>query len=304
MEHFVKFIDSIIWPAVLLFLLFNKKAIAAWLPFIESLKYKDIEIKFRKGLEDTKAEAHEAGIDLQASSGEKEEINKLVELSPSAAIIESWRNLELSAKDKIKELVNDTKELSRVGKDPFTYLELAGALVPSTARAIRNLYNLRNQVAHSRDVHLTKEDILEYVTLTKAISKQIEVINELPKQKLTVLTLLVLEFNHIIDTGKYNHITIDDIHREIEKKNIIPYIAKETVGDSDFSIFLDTRSSYTNYVTHYHEQMHELYGGYAGNENSKWGVGNLGLCLLVAWTNELIQQGAGWHPDKQKQESI
>lgn len=299
MEYFIKFIDSVIWPVtVLIILLIMKKPIASLLPFIESLKYKDFEIKFRKELEDAKAEAYEAGMDLQTSSGEKEEINRLVDLAPSAAIIESWRDLELSAKDKINELVKDTKELSSARRHPLTHLELSGALIPSTARTVRNLYNLRNQVAHSRALNITKEDALEYVTLAKVISKQIEAITELPKQKLTVLTLLVLEFNHIIDTGKYNNITIEDIHREIENKNIIPYIAKRTAGDSDFTIFTDSGSSYANYVAHYHEQMYELYGGYAGNERRKWGVENLGLCLLVAWTNELIQQGAGWHPDK------
>lgn len=299
MEYFIKFVDSVIWPVtVLVILLIMKKPIASLLPFIEMFKYKDIEVKFRKGLDEAMAEAKEAGIELQTSAGEKEEIYRLVELSPSAAIIESWRNLELSAKDKIEELVKDTKDLSGARRHPLTHLELTGAIIPSTARAIRDLYKLRNQVAHSRVSNITKEDVLEYVTLAKAISKQIEAIIELPKQKLTVLTLLVLEFNHLIDTGKYNNITIDDVHREIENKNIIPYIARETAGDSDFSIFTDAGSSYANYVKYYHEQMYELYGGYAGNERRKWGVKNLGLCLLVAWTNELIQQGAGWHPNE------
>jgi hypothetical protein len=44
--------------------------------------------------------------------------------------------------------------------------------------------------------------------------------------------------------------------------------------------------------------MYQMYGGYAGNERRKWGIENLGLCLLLAWTNEIIQQGSGWYPSE------
>jgi len=41
-----------------------------------------------------------------------------------------------------------------------------------------------------------------------------------------------------------------------------------------------------------------MYEGYAGNERRKWGIENLGLCLLLAWTNKIIQQGSGWYPNE------
>jgi hypothetical protein len=37
-------------------------------------------------------------------------------------------------------------------------------------------------------------------------------------------------------------------------------------------------------------ELKSILGGYAGDERRKWGVENSGLCLLLAWTNELIQQ--------------
>jgi hypothetical protein len=134
--------------------------------------------------------------------------------------------------------------------------------------------------------------------LAKAIAKQISAITELPKQKLQVLTLLIMEFNHLIDTGKYNHISIEDIHKTIENKNIIEYLSNETSGDSDFSLFLKEGSLYSNYVKYYHEQMYNIYCASAGDERRKWRVENSGLCLLVAWTNEIIQHGSGWHPNQ------
>lgn len=296
MEHWTKIIDSVAWPIVVLVIFYMMRApIKSLLPLVENIKYKDFVISFRKGLEEVKAVIEESGIGFQASPGEKEEIFRLVEISPLSAIVESWKDLEGSALNKIEELVKDKEKLTNARKRPITHLEITGALIPSTARAISELRKLRNQAAHSKKLVVAKEDVLEYVTLAKTISKQIDAITELPKQKLTVLTLLILEFNHLIDTGKYQGITIEDAHREIQNKNIIPYLAKETAGDSDFSMFTEG-DFYADYVKYYNEQMYQIYGGSAGDERRRWGVKNSGLCLLVAWTNEIVQQGAGWHP--------
>jgi hypothetical protein len=44
--------------------------------------------------------------------------------------------------------------------------------------------------------------------------------------------------------------------------------------------------------------LQSIYGGYAGQERRKWGIENKGLCLLVAWTMEIIQQGSGWQSNE------
>ncbi|NTV46572.1 MAG: hypothetical protein HGB11_08670 [Chlorobiales bacterium] len=116
--------------------------------------------------------------------------------------------------------------------------------------------------------------------------------------KLTALTLLIVELIHLIDSGKYNSITIENVHTAIEQKRIIPFLKETTQGDADFSLY-GSDGPYLGFVVYYHEQMYQIYGGYAGNERRKWGVENLGLCLLLAWTNEIIQQGAGWYPNNQ-----
>ncbi len=38
--------------------------------------------------------------------------------------------------------------------------------------------------------------------------------------------------------------------------------------------------------------LQEICGGYSGQERRKWGIENNGLALLLAWSNELIQQSA------------
>ena len=295
--EYIILIDSIVWPVtVLAILVMFRKPVGALLSYVKKIRYKDlIEVNFAKGLEEIRTQAEESGIELKPPSEQKEEIYRLVEISPSSAVLESWKEIEIAARDKINQLIKDKNLVFEAKRRPLLHLELTGALIPSTARAIRDLRSLRNQAAHNLDLRISKENVLEYVTLAKAIAKQIDAITELPKQKLTVLTLLILEYNHLIDTGKYNHISIDNVHYAIEQKNIIEYVSKETAGDSDFSMFT-AEGPYSDYINFYHEQMYQIWGGYAGKERRKWGVEKSGLCLLIAWTNELIQQGSGWHP--------
>jgi len=238
MENLTRLLDVVVWPSVVLIIIFMlRKPIKSLLPFVENIKYKDFEVKFRKELDQIKEEAKEAGIELQTEIDERTEIYKLVEISPASAIIEAWKELETSARKKVDELAPKETNFKNILHRPISYLEYTGALPPSTARALRELQSLRNQADHSVEVKITKENAIEYASLAKAILKQIESIRELPRIKLTALTLLILELNHLIDSGKYNKITIKDVHKAIEQKRIIPFLKETTQGDSDFSLF-------------------------------------------------------------------
>ena len=297
MEHIVAIIDSIIWPLVtfMIFIMF-RAPIKAMLPLIERFKYNNFELSFREGLKEAKIEVEESGIKPSYSLEDKEEIYQVVQETPSIAIIEAWKEIELAATDKIKELAENTHSPSEALKRPLTYLEISGALIPSTARAIRELRSLRNQVAHAINVKFNTDDVIQYIALSRAIKDQINAITELPKQKLTVLTLLILEFNHLIDTGKYTDISIEEIHHQIKNRTVIDFLRKKTAGDSDFTIF--EGELYAKSIDYYNEQLLQIHEGYGGSENKKWGVTNQGLCLLIAWTNEIIQQGSGWYPNE------
>lgn len=44
--------------------------------------------------------------------------------------------------------------------------------------------------------------------------------------KVTALTLLILHINSLIDSGKYNDITISDVHTAIENRGLLRFIKK------------------------------------------------------------------------------
>lgn len=107
--------------------------------------------------------------------------------------------------------------------------------------------------------------------------------------KVSALTFLILQLNALVDSGKHNDISIEDVHQAIEGKRVLRFLKDRAGKDIDLSVHMS--NTWGDFEAFYEEKLSEIYGGYAGNERRKWGVQNLGLCLLIAWTNEIIQQG-------------
>ncbi|WP_114192507.1 hypothetical protein [Edaphovirga cremea] len=118
--------------------------------------------------------------------------------------------------------------------------------------------------------------------------------------KASLVTLLILQVNSLIDTGKYNHITIDEVHDAIDKERLLRFLKERCGSDLDLSIHFHESMKFER---EYEKRINMIYGGYAGQERRKWGVSNSGLCLVLAWTNELIQShfsfpdSPEWHLD-------
>lgn len=101
--------------------------------------------------------------------------------------------------------------------------------------------------------------------------------------KVASLTLLILQINAAIDSGKYQEVSISDIHKAIENSSFLKFL-KTTFGKDLLS------SAYDGFEEFYEDAIARIYHGYAGDERRKWGVQNQGLCLVIAWTSEIIQQ--------------
>ncbi len=287
-------VKALSWPLlVLVFILVMRRPLGNLISFIERLKYKDFELQFRRQLQTIK---EEVPVELQLGEERTSEEVIYIEIaqkSPRAAISEVWRKIELVAINKLRHLLSEEEQKSR--KLSALYLEHSGALTPAAQRLLRDLYHLRNQAVHAPDFAVSLDDALEYIHLAKALTKQIDAISELPKVKLTALTLLIMEINRLIDTGKYNDISISDIYSAIQKRNIFGYLKERAGDDIDLSWLVQ---GYRGFEEFYSERLEQLYNCYSGDERKKWGVQNLGLCLLLAWTNEIVQEGGGWYPNE------
>ena len=286
-------INSLAWPAIFVILIIVlRKPIRELLPFLERLKYKDLEVNFRKQAEQTLESIEEK----QDESEEREQID--LKESPRAAVIHAWSEIVETAEGKYEQLEPNQK-IKKLGPDrALGYFLYMGLLVPETKKVIQELRSLRNQAAHYSDAAISEDGARAYVRAAEKVKKQIKAISNVSTIKLTHLSYVLLEINAVIDTGKYDYISIEDIHREIENGTVLRYIAKKAAGDIDLSLLLDREDDELNFEERYAEHLQSIYGGYAGQERRKWGVENRGLCLLVAWTIEIIQRGSGWQSDE------
>ena len=293
-EFIVGVIEATAWPitALLIVYMFRNPMKSLFL-LVDKFQYKEITINFRKIAKDT----------LDSIQTEKDEDSESVAqmkhiYDPRSVVIDAWRNLEEAAIAKFHELM-PKRSVADLGPDrALGYFEYMGVLIPRTKQALSELRKLRNQVTCLPQSAISIDGAETYARAAAIIRKQIEALSALPEMKLNRLTLLILEYNQILDTGKYNHITIKDIHREIKQGTVLRYISNIAGSDADFSIYLDVHDE-LDFEAQYAKHLQSIYGGYAGQERRKWGIQNLGLCLLIAWTNEIIQRGSGWQPNEE-----
>ena len=104
------------------------------------------------------------------------------------------------------------------------------------------------------------------------------------------LTFVILQVNSLIDSGRYQDISIGDVHDAIEGEGVLRFLKAKCGDDIDLSLFLD-HSHNPDFERLYEAEMKSIYDGYAGRERRKFGVENSGLCLILAWTNEIVQRG-------------
>ena len=108
------------------------------------------------------------------------------------------------------------------------------------------------------------------------------------------LTTVVFGLNHAVDTGKYDDLTIDEVVSHVGDGTILSFLRDRLGRDIDLSIHLDT-STYGDFNAFLVKRLQSHYNAYG---TSKVGVENKGLCLLIAWLVEIIQQGTGWRPNE------
>jgi hypothetical protein len=111
------------------------------------------------------------------------------------------------------------------------------------------------------------------------------------------LTLLILQLNKLVDSGIYDDVTISEVHQHIDDGTILRFLRTRAERYIDLSTHLDP-GAWGDFESFYVKHLQSIYDAYACDEERKWGVRNKGLCLLVAWTNEILQQGKGWRPKK------
>ncbi len=105
--------------------------------------------------------------------------------------------------------------------------------------------------------------------------------------KLLWVTYFILNINAAIDTGKYQDISVAEVEDHIDGGDLISYLRERLEGDLDLTFIKEPDALELN------AKLNDILVAQRGNERRKWGIENSGLCLLVAWANEIMQREAG-----------
>jgi len=173
-------VESLAWPASLLVTLFMmRRPLAELLPYIQRLKYKDLEVDFAKKLERIEAvmdsvdegsiPKNELPVEVEQEPLPKtraELLEKLAELSPNAAILESWQNVE-----RTLDFYFQSRGIERPhsGQEISSHLDYDPNFPPQLVSAYQELRLLRNRAAHDRE-NLTTAHAKEFSSLADRLT--------------------------------------------------------------------------------------------------------------------------------------
>ena len=223
MEQIVNLIEVLIWPVIFVVLVWwKRKQIGGIFSSIKTFKFRDIEINFSEKIDQMKKNVEDSQTVEVTPIIEKNKLYESIEISPASSVIEIWNTLERSASNKVSNLLPVDESFKDPLNRPFEYLDYKDALPYNISSILRDLRNLRNQAAHLGTREISRQDVLQYAEVAARVWRHIEIIEDLPKVKLTAFTVLILQINSLIDSKNFDDISIDEVHDWIEKQEGYP----------------------------------------------------------------------------------
>lgn len=170
LEFIASLVNSLAWPgAVVILVLILRKPLSGLIPLLQRLKYKDLEIEFGKRVEEISEEIvatlPRPTLKYVPSPSESHAI-QLAEVSPRAAVVEAWREVERAVIGAAERHDLSTgKEQGRVTSlRAIRSLEQAELVERDKVRLLNDVRVLRNQAAHAPEFALSKDSAVEYVS--------------------------------------------------------------------------------------------------------------------------------------------
>lgn len=170
--------NALAWPvAVVLLVALLRKEIRQLVPSLQELEYKDFRLRFGSEVEKASAELQvpepETPVKTETESAEDTQLIELSNISPRAAVLEAWRQVE-------EELVRiaTARGIRRSPRNMISAavqaLEEKGVVVPDAQGSIERLRRLRNEAAHAPDFALSPVDAREYAAVTTIIKELLQ----------------------------------------------------------------------------------------------------------------------------------
>lgn len=166
-------IDSLAWPVaaavVFIFIVRNLGAIRAQ---VETLRFKDVEIKFRKAISELKEEAVEQSVTVVMPRGAAADAQlQLSQTNPELFVLDQWAHIET--------LLVDWERRRSIGggsRNPKVILDAAlaaGAISAPTYQIARQILDVRNTAAHAENLRITEGEAAEFLGLVTSIRERL-----------------------------------------------------------------------------------------------------------------------------------
>ena len=171
-------ISSLAWPATLVVaILILKNQLPAIFPFIERLKYKGIELEFRKSVQELTEKSRGAlpAPELGEFANDRNQLYTLAELSPRSAILEAWLQVETAAAEALQSRDPSLASQVRMAA-PLRIGELLNRRQIINAQQLEifhRLRALRNQAVHISGATFQLNEVIEYIDLALSLASQI-----------------------------------------------------------------------------------------------------------------------------------
>lgn len=109
--------------------------------------------------------------------------------------------------------------------------------------------------------------------------------------RLIDLTLTILDLTAALDSGDFDDYTVEEAREDISRKAVFHHLERR-----GFRSMVGLRGDVKRDLE---EQWDGFRNAYGGDEDRKWGIRNRGMCLLIAWTNEVVHQRALTESEKE-----
>ncbi len=175
----IELIQILIWPVtVLVIFLLLRSQIEQLFPSLQRFSYGGLELDFSRQVQELSLRARQslpapaANSDLQA---ERQHLIDLAAVSPRAAVLEGWLQVERAALDAAKR--HSLNLPSREARSPLLLgqaLEDASIISDNTTAIYHRLRNLRNIAAHANQFLIDPDLAIEYTDLAVRLTEYLQ----------------------------------------------------------------------------------------------------------------------------------
>lgn len=177
MDHLVEIIKALAWPIATIWVSYLfRTTIRQLVNRVSTFKYGDVEANFTKELTEAELDAKKIKAPKITSTpktlNQKEQLLRIADISPRAAIVEAWALIEMAS---IKKGLTSGATIQRTNpKIIVEYLKDTGKFSSESLDLIERLRLIRNRASHMPDFAITQNEAERYLELAAQAASVIE----------------------------------------------------------------------------------------------------------------------------------